>query len=227
MILKEYFIEELNLKYFVGINQISVKYHEYLDLNKLKNDNDAIEFLISLSSQINEKYDDIIIQFIDDEFILNKDHIQKSIYFVYKAFIQEVNISNSKSMEVLLYLSSQRQIKKSIKAFGVKIQKLKHGNLTYLISSRKNIILNINQEILDRLNAKNAEITINNISEAKLDKIQEYYNISSNQITSIMNSYEKIKFENDKERLNLLMQAIHDILCEKMSILSLEKIKSD
>lgn len=226
MIVKECFIEDLDLKYFIGINQISLNYQDLIELNNLKNDKEALEFLISLASQINEDIKDIVVQFIDDELILNQEHIFKSIYFVQKAFKNNLNISKSKSMEELLYLSSQRQIKKGIEAFGVKIQELKNGKLTYLILSQNNNIDNINQEILQRINGKNMEITINNISIEKLEKIKQYFNISNNQINSIINSYDKQEVA-DNENLNLSILAIHDILCEKMSILSLEKIKTD
>ncbi len=227
MINKEFVIKDMELKYYIGINQITFDYLEYLQLNKIQNDKDALESLISLISDINKKFKDVIIQFIDDDLILNEEHIFNSIYFVHKAFKNEINISNSKSMELLLYLSSQRQIKKSIKAFGVKIHKLKNGLLTYLISTQDNKLEQINQMILKQLNAKNAELTINKITNEKIEKLKDYFMISDNQINVILNSYTDIKIENDIERLNASVLAIHDILCEKMSILSLEKIKYD
>ena len=227
MILKKFYIEEQNLKYFVGINQIYLDYRDLLESNHLKNEKDGLDFLISLASQLSNKFEDIILQFIDDNLILNEEHIFKSIYFVLKAFKSNINISNGKSMEVLLYLSTQRQIKKSIEAFGVNVQNLKNGNLTYLIASHNSNLEVINEEILHLLNGKDADITINSVSREKIKRITEYYNITNNEIATIINSYNRNLDYNEVNSLELSKLAIHDILCEKMAKLSLEKIKSN
>jgi hypothetical protein len=227
MIIHEIFIEDLNLKYNIGINQINFDYNEFFELNNLLDENDALKYLFSLISQLNEKYKEAVIQFFNDEYLLNEDHIIKASYFIQKAFLNKVNISNNKSLELLLYLSTQRQIKRSIQSFGVKFSNLLLGNLNYCIISPKANISEINHEIINRLKARDLEITINNVSLEKLDKIKSYYDISDNQINSIINSYGEKEINTDDENTDSIIQALHDLICEKMSILSLEKIKSD
>ncbi len=223
MILKEFIIEHLNLTYYIGISQISVDFQGYLKSNGLKNEDDALEHFLGSISRLEDKYNDSVIQVIDDNYVLNSDHILKSIYFVEKAFLNNLNISKKKNIEILLYLSMKRQIKNGIKAFGLKIKNLKEGLLTFCIISPSNNITSINQELIQQLNAKELELTLDNQSIEKFNKIKNFFEISDNQIKCILKSYD----ENNSDNLNNLFVALLDLLCEKMAILSLDKYKQN
>jgi len=227
MITKKFFIEDFPLIYYVGINQILFDYNYYLKENNLNTQRDALEFLFTLSNQISQNFEDATIQFIDDALVLNYEHIFKSVYYVQRAFFYKINISNSKAMELLLYLSTKRQIKKSIEAFGVKPSKLKQGKLTYCVISPENNLANINQEILQKLNAKEFEPTLNSASKEKIFNIKTYYDFNNDQIKSIIESYDLPDFSTDREEIESSLLALQDLLYERMALLSLEKIKTD
>ena len=225
MIIKEIHIEDRNLSYFIGINQVRLDYNKYLELNKFSSDREAFDNIFKLITTIQDKFKDSVLQFIDDSLILNENHIFSAVYFVQKVFQDKVNISNKKNMELLLYLATKRQIKKGIESFGMKISSLKEGSLTFITISPRNDITEINQEILQLLNAKNGDLSIGSHTIERFNRIKEHFQVKNNQINSVRSSYSFNQTDNIKENLDSFYLAMHDLLCEKMSILSLEKIK--
>ena len=226
MIVKNFYISDLDLKYFVGINQINIDIKKILELNKLKSENEALDFIFNLVEKVQIDYDSMV-QFYSDSYILNQDHISTACFYVQKAFFNNVNISKKKNIEFLLYLATKRQIKNAIEAFGIKISDLKYGNLNYCIISNKNNLKRINEEILYNLKANEKEITLNSKNVKKFKKIKNFFEISDNQINAVLNSYEVKEFNGNDIANNLinLFLALYDLICEKMALLSLENIK--
>lgn len=227
MIIKEIQINERKLRFYIGINQISLDYNNYLEINKLSNDKGAFENIFKIISIIQDRYKDFVLQFIDDSLILNENHIFTAVYYVEKAFQDNINISNKKNMELLLYLATKRQIKKGIESFGMKITNLKEGLLTYIMISPENNIIEINQEIINLLRAKNEDLTINIPTIEKYNRIFSHFKINNNQINAVRSAYRLNIDEKIEENLDSFYLAMYDLLCEKMSILSLEKVKID
>ncbi|MHA1292028.1 MAG: KEOPS complex subunit Cgi121 [Promethearchaeota archaeon] len=225
MIVKKFFIEDLNLKYFAGINQIKFDYKDFLYRNNLNNKVAALNYLFDFIERIQMSYQDSIFQFFNDKYILNQDHLFTSIYFVQKAFKNKINISNKKNIEIFLYLTSKRQIKNGIEIFGLKNDNLKSDILTYCIVSLKNNIEDINNQIIKEFKAKEIDLLINKKSIEKFNIIKEYFSFTENQINVILNSYgfrnmNELLLENDLEKLYL---ALNELIYERMSLLSLEK----
>jgi tRNA threonylcarbamoyladenosine modification (KEOPS) complex Cgi121 subunit len=54
--------------------------------------------------------------------VISIDHIKLVLYRVLSVFQQKINISNHPSMEFLLFLSGQRQIKRALEIAGIKPQ---------------------------------------------------------------------------------------------------------
>ncbi len=73
--------------------------------------------------EINEfsKENKCIIQMFDADLIYSKDHLKSSIKHAKRAFKNNTNTCNSLEMEILLYASGERQLKKAIPKMGVKI----------------------------------------------------------------------------------------------------------
>lgn len=231
MIEKEFNIDDLNLKYFVGINQINIDLKKILEKIELKGKTDAIKIkiVIDLIERIQSEYEGSMVQFFSDKYVLNRDHIYIACYNFLKAFNNKENISNRQNIEFLLYLSTKRQIKKAIEAFGIKNADLESGKLNYCIVSRKSNMSEINGAILQNLEAHEVEFTIDLQDVNKINQIKTYFKISNNQIKSVFNSY-GIKIHDDApttENLDSIVLALSDLICEKMALLSLEKIKTD
>ena len=138
MIVKEFYISDLDLMYSIGINQI----HSELKI--------SLDFLFNLIEKIQNDTNSMV-QFFSDKYILNQEHLFTACYYVQKAFFNKVNISKRKNIEFLLYLSSKRQIKNAIEAFGINNLDLESGKISYIIVSNENNLNKINDEILQNL----------------------------------------------------------------------------
>ena len=225
LITKEFMIEDLNLNYHVGINQINFDFTDFLDSNELKTEEDALEYFFSLIEIIQSKFKDSVIQFIKTNYVLGTKHLFLACYFTQKAFYHQYNISNSKNIELLLYLSAKRQIKSGIDAYGINFDDLKSSNLLYCIISPNDNLTAINKEICKYLNAGKVEISIDSIDLKKWEQVKEFFEISNGQINVILKSTGKTEFQ-ERNDLPLKILALQDLICEKMALLSIEKTKS-
>ena len=221
MIVKKFNFREINLKYFVGINQIKFKSDQFVhNWDNYKKTTLLNQFFKSINES-QAHYVNTPIQFMKDTYILNQDHIFTACYHVQRAFNKKLNISKKKEIELLLYMATNRQISKSIQTFGIDSSDLSKGKLTYCIISQSNNLMAINDEILEVLKAKEENSTINTISIEKFNLIKEFYEISEQQIRCILESY-GIGSNEDNFKLYLKFSALYDLICERMVLLSVE-----
>ena len=219
MIINNFKIKEINLSYAIGINRIKINSQRF-----------NVDHLFEIIEIIHNKYKDSIFQFFDDKYVLNAEHIYNACYFVMKAFLHRKNISNKRELELLLYIATKRQIKSSIEDFGIDNEKIRDNFLNIcIVSSEENLNL-INDEVKKALNAsEEEEITLNHITIEKYEIIKTYFEITDNQIITVLNSYGIKKNEDSitNEKLDYLSMALNDLISEKMALLSLEKVSSD
>jgi len=218
MIINNFKIKEINLSYAIGINRIKISSPRF-----------NVDHLFEIIEIIHNKYKDSIFQFFDDKYVLNAEHIYNACYFVMKAFLHKKNISNKRELEFLLYIATKRQIKSAIEDFGIDNKKIRDGILNLcIVSSEENLNL-INDGIIKTLNASEEETTLNHITIEKYEIIKNYFEITDNQIITVLKSYGIKKNEDSitNEKLNYLSMALNDLISEKMALLSLEKVSSD
>ncbi|TFF88790.1 MAG: hypothetical protein EU548_08435, partial [Promethearchaeota archaeon] len=127
MISKKFTISDLDLTYSVGISQIHFNCEDFQEKGPLENTEEVLHELLKIIGEIQEKYSGSVINLLNDEFILNEQHIFKAAYFTLKAFSEEINISNQINIELFLYLAADRQIKNAIHAFGLSEEILDKG----------------------------------------------------------------------------------------------------
>ncbi|MBY9017591.1 MAG: hypothetical protein KGD66_02055 [Candidatus Lokiarchaeota archaeon] len=216
MIIKSILINEIDLKYSIGISKIQ------LGLNSL-----SLEDLFKLIEGIQKDKKGSMIQFFNDELILNSEHVFNACYFTIKAFINGINISNKKNLEFILYLATKRQIKQSLNHFGLKSMRLSNKKLTYCIISSSTELSLIDEIILQKLNAKRLTLDLNKNNYDKFKRVKDYFQISDNQISVVLKTYglNLLSKAPTKEDLINLYKVLNDLICEKMALLSLEKIK--
>jgi len=218
MIVKKFVLDEMNLTYYVGITQI-----------KKKSTTEPIEKTFQVIKELQNDFNTSIIQFFLDRNVLNHDHIFHACYFVQKATTLNRNISSNQQIEILLYLAANREISKSIKRYGISKESLEAGNVICCIMNNDGDFSEILETISRKLNAVEIPITLESVSAEKFKRIKDLFDVADHQIEIILKSYnvkENIErlLEND---VNILVDALGDLLCEKMSLLSLEKVKSD
>ncbi|NVM18984.1 MAG: hypothetical protein HWN80_14815 [Candidatus Lokiarchaeota archaeon] len=203
--------------YYVGINQIEIDPKEV-----------QINELVELIELIQSNYEDTILQFFNDRYILNSEHILHACYFVQKAFHTKNNISNKKNLELLLYLAAKRQISISLECFGVNDYNFHNKRISYCIISSSDNFKQLIIEVNKNLHSQDISLNLEKLSTDKFNRVKKYFDFSDNQILTVLRSY---GYKNDKldiNSLNLerLFEALNDLLCEKMVLLSLEKRKS-
>jgi tRNA threonylcarbamoyladenosine modification (KEOPS) complex Cgi121 subunit len=225
LIVKEFNIKELNLHFYVAINQIQIDLDEFVDFYNINKEKDVLKLFFQLIEEIQNKYENSVVQFVKDQFITNYDHIFMACYNLERAFLLNLNISNKKKIELLLYLAANRQISKSIEAFGIDYNDLNKKICTFCLISQNDNLNEINEEILQTLKANETKLTINNQSLTKFKKIKEFFNITEDQINVILSSY-GIQEDSTEISLNSKYSAIHEVICEKMALLSLEQVKT-
>lgn len=217
--MKIYSIKDLNglSNYYIGINQIEIDPKEV-----------QINELVELIEIIQSNHEDTVLQFFNDRYVLNPEHILHACYFVQKAFYTKNNISNKKNLELLLYLATKRQIKLSLEHFGVNDYNFHNKRISYCIISSEDNIKQLNIEINRNLHSKDISLNLENLSNDKFNRVKKYFEFSDNQILTVLCSY---GYTNDKLNLNSLnleslYEALNDLICEKMALLSLEKSRS-
>ena len=200
--------DQNGLKTYVNINQVELK-------SKI-----SFQEILTIIGKIQDDFSNFLLQFFNEKYILNSEHIINACYFVENAFLSKSNISNKKHIELLLYLSTKRQIKKGLADFGLTIDNIKNRRVSYCIVSSEQNFDKINDTIEARLNTVNLEVNIDTQSLEKYNSILNYFSITQNQLNSILRSYgqnPKLSSENYK------ILALNDLICEKMALLSLEK----
>ena len=203
--------------YYIGINQIEIDPKE-VQINKL----------VELIEVIQSHYEDTVLQFFNDRYILNSEHILHACFFVQKAFYTKNNISNKKNLELLLYLAAKRQIKLSLESFGVNNYNLQNKRISFCIISLEDNIQQVNIEINSYLHSEDISPNLGNLSIDKFKIVKKYFEFSDNQILTVMKSYGYKNDILDINSLNLesLYRALSDLICEKMALLSLERRRS-
>ena len=217
--MKIYSITNLNgvSNYYIGINQIEIDPKE-VQINKL----------VELIEVVQSHHEGTVLQFFNDRYILNQEHILNACYFVQKAFYTKNNISNKKNLELLLYLAAKRQIKLSLECFGVNNYNLNNRRISFCIISLEDNIRRVNMEINNYLLSKDISVNLGNLSFDKFKIIKKYFEFSDNQIFTVLKSY---GYKNDILNINSLnleslYEVLNDLICEKMALLSLEKRRS-
>jgi len=227
MIVKDFNINDLKKKYYIGINQIKIKISQLIRSQNFDNEEKILNYFFSLIEGIQSNFKNSTVQFVKNKYILDQNHIYNACYFLQKSFFYKTNISKKQNIELLLYLSGNRQINKSIEGFGIDNHDLNSGKLTFCIISSENNIVDINKSIIQTLDAENDEITLNKQSIEKFEIIKNYFEISDQEITTVLYSYgingEQVLIS--KTSLDLLYLALSDLICERMALLSIENLK--
>jgi tRNA threonylcarbamoyladenosine modification (KEOPS) complex Cgi121 subunit len=225
LILKEIKIPDIDLHFFVGINQVKINLNRILDTNNMESEEKALKILFKTINDIQDNYKNSIIQFIKEKYILNENHIFTACYYLEKAFLQNKNISNKKNIEFLLYLAANRQINKSIEGFGIDFSDLKKQKLTLCMVSPINNLNKIYDALSSILSSEEVNFTLNNQTSSKINLIKNYFELTDNQINSVLKTY-GIFSSNSEISLDSISSAIYDLICEKMALLCVERAKN-
>ena len=172
MILKEIQDDKFAFKiiYITGISNVRINFNQIQDLiAKLCNKNQ------------------VIIQFFNSQLIAGWEHLFFSAVHSLKTFKQGRNLSNKLDLEILLYASGQRQIKKAIKKIGIGLET---QNIAILIMGNSiETIESAKLKIFELIKGTEDE-SILDINKNKYEKISKAFNITPLEIETTSNSSE-------------------------------------
>ena len=147
---------------------------------------------------------DVWVQFFDASFIASWQHIFFAVINAKLSFKNQKNISKSIDIETLLFASTQNQINKAIEKIGIKPDT---QNVAVVIVAKgeeqiHEVLLTITKHI-----GSKSDKSIIGFSSKKQEKILETFDISNNEIESVL-------------KAGNIGEAIINIIIERMAILS-------
>lgn len=161
----------------------------------------AKDFIKKIREKTSQK---VWIQFFDSSLIATWEHLFFATLNAQLSFKNNSNISKSMEIETLLYASTQNQIDKAIKIIGLK-DETEYIAIVIVGKNESQIdetLLEISESI-----GKKPDDSVIELSKRKLKKIAKEFNISDNEIASVIK----------KDNIN---GAVRDIILEKIALLS-------
>ncbi|MCX8176187.1 MAG: KEOPS complex subunit Cgi121 [Candidatus Bathyarchaeota archaeon] len=179
-----------------------------LKITSLKNVKiDNVEVFLA---KLREKFPNISFQVFDADKIVSGKHIELAFLNAVKAFKLGKNISKNFSVEVTLYVSGQRQIKKAFELVGLTVET---RNITLAIFNKENEA--VTEEILSFIKSLVGGEVDNNIiniySKEKTKKIMKTFKISNIEVKTL------------KTGKNNLNEVLEKLVLERVALLAVQE----
>lgn len=151
----------------------------------------------------------VIIQACAAARIATWTHIFFGALYAILAFKQSRAISNQLALEILLYISGQRQIKIALESFGVR-----SGNCSLIIlGNSEDILRSTLQECRTIIGGMPSDKVLSLFDDSKWETIQDYFQITSQEIDAIAQSSTKSARED----------ALVKIVLNRIALVALDK----
>lgn len=147
---------------------------------------------------------DTAVQFFNAELVATWQHLYFAVVNALTAFSNKSNISKNVAMEVLLYASAQRQIRKAIALMGVKRDS---ANVAVVIIGENPDVVNIALSSVSKRIGSEPDEAVLALSTGKVQNIRSSFSISENELKTVVKS-------------GAAHQALVDLVCERMALLS-------
>ena len=155
----------------------------------------------------NEKPADVEIQFFDAQLVATWQHLHFAVLNALTAFENGGNISRNLAIEIMLYVSAQRQIRKAMKLLGIKPH-LSNIAMT-VVADRPD-----NARAMLSMTCKNLRVkpdaTVIELTRSKEEGIRKAFDISEAEL-------EAVRKGDDLEA------ALVDLVIERMALLSTQR----
>jgi tRNA threonylcarbamoyladenosine modification (KEOPS) complex Cgi121 subunit len=144
------------------------------------------------------------IQFFDAEIIATTEHLYFATVNALQAFKEKTNASKNVAVEILLYVSAQRQIQKAINLCGIKQET--NNMAVVMVGENINQIESALDDITDCVGKWPDESALV-ISKKKEKKIMATYGIKNKELATVIIGGQRLK-------------AIVDLVIERMALLA-------
>jgi len=176
------------------------KYVEITGFRNVKIE-DAEEFLKAIRE---EKQQSTAVQFFNAELVATWQHLYFAVLNALTAFRNKRNISKNITMEVMLYASAQRQIRKAIALVGVKRDSANMA--VVIVGETSDSVKATLHTVSKRIGAKPDE-TVLELSKDKIRSIRRAFDISERELKTVMKKSD-------------VQQALVNLVVERMALLS-------
>jgi tRNA threonylcarbamoyladenosine modification (KEOPS) complex Cgi121 subunit len=160
----------------------------------------AEEFLKTITA---EKRSDVSVQFFNADLVATWQHLYFAALNALLAFRNRENISRSLEVEVILYASAERQIRKAIEFMGVKRSS---ANIALVLIAKKPESATIALSAVTKCIGSEPDETVLKLSKEKTKLIRKAFDISKTEIETVAEK-------------NQIGQALVDLVIEKMALL--------
>jgi KEOPS complex subunit Cgi121 len=176
---------------------------KYVELTGFKNVNisDAEEFVKAAREETPQT---AWVQFFEAELVATWQHLYFAVLNALLAFRNELNISKSVAMEVMLYASAQRQIRKAIKLMGVKPDS---ANVAVVIIGENPDSVQATLSVVSKSIGAELDETVLELTKEKIQSIRKAFGIGANELEAVM------------EKKNA-KQALVNLVIERTALLS-------
>jgi tRNA threonylcarbamoyladenosine modification (KEOPS) complex Cgi121 subunit len=154
-----------------------------------------------------KKQSGVEVQFFDASFVASWKHLYFAVLDALTSFRSNRNISKNLAMEIMLYASAQHQIKKAIEL--LKINPKSTDIAVLIVADRPEVAKEALSTISELVNAKPNDRVLE-LSEEKIRRIREVFNVADSEIQAIMEEGQ-------------LEKALTDLVIERMALLATQK----
>jgi tRNA threonylcarbamoyladenosine modification (KEOPS) complex Cgi121 subunit len=151
-----------------------------------------------------EKQQNTVVQFFNAELVATWQHLYFAVLNALTAFRNKSNISKNVAIEIMLYASAQRQIRKAIALVGVKPD---CTNVAVVIIGENSDTVKTVLSAVSRIIGAEPDEEVLELSKGKMQSISEAFHISERELETIM-------------KKNNLEQALVNLVIEKMALLA-------
>jgi KEOPS complex subunit Cgi121 len=167
-----------------------------------------IEDANSLLSLIREKTKEAEIQFFDADLIASWEHLYFAVLNALKAFETRLNISNSLAVEILLYASAQRQIKRAVELLGIKPRS---SNVATVTLAETKLMVKEILETVSRLVPGKRDDSVLELTDEKFGGIRKLFDISESELNAKL------------ESKGMERKALIDLVIEHVALLAIQR----
>ncbi|KPV61895.1 MAG: Regulatory protein [Candidatus Bathyarchaeota archaeon BA2] len=144
------------------------------------------------------------VQFFDAKLIASQQHLYFAALNALKAFEKKLNISNSLAIEVLLYASAQRQIRKAVDMLGIKPDS---SQVAVLVIAETKRGADVALEVVSKLISGERDDHVLELTDEKFEGVKKLFGVSDLEVEA------KLRKE------GLKMEALVDLVIEHVALL--------
>ena len=162
---------------------------------------DVNRFLEDVRREVKEAH----VQFFDAKFIASQQHLHFAALNALRAFEKKLNISSSLAVEVLLYASAQRQIRKAVDMLGIKPDS---SQVAVLVIAETKQGANTALEAVSKLISGERDDHVLEVTDEKFEGVKKLFGVSD------------LEIEAKLRRKGLEREALADLMIEHVALLA-------